>query len=690
MSNLAKLLSRSSTLVRQGDLTVARTQLEKATRDHKGSADPWISLAAVHGMGGEYNEALRCARKAVELAPNSLQAWVNLANAAESCGAPAQSIEAFKHARKLPGCPPNITLNLGLALAEQGEWAEAEETLQAYCTLHTGHREATLAYAKVLARQGKFDTSINMMENYSSQHPEDGPALTQLGMTFLQAGEAEEMSRICDLASERFPDATDTLYLKGALQMFRGQYNNARDTYEELLRKQPNTQADIYILAAQACQQAGAVDSGEAYARAAVRLAPKNVTALTVLSSILVSTDLAEARRIMEKALAIAPTNPTLRAVNGNILEHEGDKQGAWDCVRPLLEGDAMNIAASNAAANVAASVAPAIGNMDEVIALLEKLVKRPGASVADRRGLHFKLASLCDKAGHYDRAFEYALVANEMKNAWFDHKPREVDNKRLMTVYAKNVIDTLPKSSVYSEVPIFIVGMPRSGTSLLEQILSCHSQVHARGEMTEIGAMAEKVPYYPDGVRNLREEKLDEMANQHLQHLREIDPTASRFTDKLPGNYLFLGFISQVFPRARIINCRRDPRDICLSQFMIEFNQGHTYTYNIESIAQIYQDYQDLMQHWKSVLPLPILDVRYEEVIADPHTVVSRVLEFCGLEWEDACLNFHKSKRRVATASYDQVRKPLYNSSVARWKNYREQLEPVSRILGLHDDTYP
>lgn len=675
-------------MVRQGDLAGARAQLENALRNHKSSAEPWISLAAVHGMGGDYKEALRCARKAVELAPNSLQAWVNLANAAASCAEPAQSIEAFKHARKLPGCPSDITLNLGLALAEQGRWAEAEEVLRAYIAAYPGHREATLTCSRALARQNKFEAAITMMEAYCKRHPDDAPALTQLGMTYLHTGQSEDASRVCDLAGERFPDTLDALYLKGSLSMFHGHYEEARDAFDRLLQLQSSPSPEFYILAAQACQQASTSSkTGVAYARAAVRLDPDNVIAIVTLSGLLVSSDLAEARQWMEKVRTIAPMHPLLNVLRGRILEHEGDKQGAWDSVRPLLEGNTVNNAA---AASIAADVAPAIGNTDEVITLLEKLVEHPGNSMAEVRGLHFKLAGLCDKAGRYERAFEHAVIANRLKNAWYDHDSHKVDNERLMTVYAKNTVSALPRSRINSELPVFIVGMPRSGTSLLEQILSCHSQVHARGELTEIGTMAEKTPYYPDGVRNLRQEELDKLAETHLQRLREIAPTARRFTDKLPSNYAFLGLISQVFPGARIINCRRDPRDICLSQFMIEFNTGMAYSYNLESLAQVYQNYLGLMRHWKSVLPLPILDVRYEEVVADPHTTVSRVLEFCGLEWEDACLDFHRSKRRVATASYDQVKKPLYNSSVARWKHYRQQLEPVSRILGLHDDTYP
>jgi hypothetical protein len=196
-------------------------------------------------------------------------------------------------------------------------------------------------------------------------------------------------------------------------------------------------------------------------------------------------------------------------------------------------------------------------------------------------------------------------------------------------------------------------------------------------------------ISYYPDGVRNLTPEKFDAMAETYLQQLIAMAPSATRITNKMPSNYFHLGLISQVFPGARIINCRRDPRDICLSNFTTDFMVGHYFTYDLETLAIVCKDYQELMEHWKQVLPISILDVRYENLIADPQTLVAKVLDFCGLEWEDACLNFHKSDRQVVTASYDQVRKPLYNTSVGRWKNYERHLEPVSRILGLHDDSY-
>ena len=302
---------------------------------------------------------------------------------------------------------------------------------------------------------------------------------------------------------------------------------------------------------------------------------------------------------------------------------------------------------------------------------------------------LQFTLARLCDTAKQYDRAFGHAHIANKLKGVNYNHERRVQQFERQKAVYTRDTIAPLPRSTVRSGLPVFIVGMPRSGTSLMEQILSCHSEVCARGETTDVADLTKKIDYYPDGVRNLSPEKLDALADGYVRRLRALAPLASRFTDKMPGNYLYLGLINQVFPDARIINCRRDPRDICVSQYMLDFATGHYYSYNLETLAGAIKIYQDIMAYWHEVLPISILDVRYEDLIADPRSQVAKILDFCGLEWEEACLAFHASKRQVVTASYDQVRQPLYTKSVARWKNYEKYLEPVNRILGLHGDSY-
>lgn len=684
MSNLAKLLSRSAMLVNQGDLAGARTELEKAVRDHGRKADPWISLAAVHGMGGHYQEALQCARRAVELAPNSLQGWINLAGAARATDNFLVAAEALQRACELPGCPPQSLLDLGLILARLGRWAEAVKPLKAHLARQPGDRDATVMLATAMSRNGESDAALALIKAHCERHPADVGALCQLARSYAESGQAAEAARICDQALRDSPEDTDVLILKADLLEFDDRLSEATDVLERIDRKTPG---DPRILArlSKVYWVQGKPEVAIAYARAALKLSPHHVPTILLLSSEVLTRDTGEARQLLEHAEAIAPADPAVRVLKGRLLEFEGDKQGAWECVRAAIESGSVDLHA----ATVAAGVAPAIGKIDEAIALLERLANRPGIAITEHRSLRFALTRLCDKAKQYDNAFKHAAIANRLKNAVYDDSTRKTQIERLKVVYSVDAVATLPRSRNRSELPVFIVGMPRSGTSLMEQILSCHSKVHARGETTDVKKLIESIPYYPDAVRDLPVEKLDAMAEAYIERLRMLDSGALRVTDKLPGNYMFLGPISQLFPAARIINCRRDPRDICLSNYTIEFIAGHAYAYDLESLAHAYENYRNLMEHWKAVLALPILDVRYEDLIADPRAWVAKVLEFCGLDWEDACLDFHKSDRQVVTASYDQVRTPLYTTSVARWKHYERHLEPVSRILGLTGDTY-
>lgn len=682
MSNLAKLLEKGGALARQGDLAGARALFEKAARDHEGSAEAWANLSAVHGMGGNYTAALRCARTATQLSPQSLHGWINLANAAQCCDELGEAANAFDRACGLPGCPADAILQLGLTLAKLGRPADAEKRLRAYLRRDSWHREATFALARILAGRGEAEAAI-LAEAYCLRHPDEIQARVRLGAIYLDLGRIDEARRVCDQVMAQSSDAIEALFFKAALLTFEGRYPEARDVYEDIDQLQPGSLRTL-ILLCHSCRQLGDTESGIAYARAALKIDARSIPAMVALSTAVIMKDPGEARKIMEQAAMLAPDEPSVLALKGRILEFEGDKQGAWECVQAAMERGSMDAET----ALVAANIAPAVNRMDEAIAWLERLIAADNITSGDKRTLRFALVQVCDKAKQYDRAFEHAIVANRMKNARHNSDARTAEINRLKFVYSAPAIASLPRSSIRSELPVFIVGMPRSGTSLLEQILSCHSDVHARGETMDVSQLVEKIPYYPDGARNLLQEKLDIQASAYLQRLRLIAPDAVRITDKLPGNYMYLGFISQLFPAARVLNCRRDPRDVCLSNFFIEFGAGQTESYSLESMARAYKDYRELMEHWKAVLPIPIMDVQYEELIEQPRAWVESILRFCGLDWEDACLNFHESKRLAVTASYDQVRRPLYKSSVARWKNYARQLEPVSRILGLSDDS--
>jgi hypothetical protein len=254
----------------------------------------------------------------------------------------------------------------------------------------------------------------------------------------------------------------------------------------------------------------------------------------------------------------------------------------------------------------------------------------------------------------------------------------------RLIEVFTPELFAKLPRADVRGgERPLFIVGMPRSGTTLTEQILASHSQVVGGGELSVLLGLGMQIPDYPHGVRDLGAKALCGLAVKYLEKLDTVSAASPRVTDKLPFNFLHIGLIALLFPKAAVIHCRRDPVDNALSCFFTGFADQIQFANDLTTIGNYYLDYARLMRHWHAVLPGRIFDLQYEEVVADTERVVRALVAHCGLEWEDACLAFHRTERGVRTPSRWQVRQPMYGSSVARWKRYEKHLEPLLEVFG-------
>lgn len=244
------------------------------------------------------------------------------------------------------------------------------------------------------------------------------------------------------------------------------------------------------------------------------------------------------------------------------------------------------------------------------------------------------------------------------------------------------------------SDAPVFILGMPRSGTSLVEQILASHSHVHGAGEREEMLRLADRLPEllndsrtYPGCIDGLSISSSAEIADAFLKALKRLNPHAARITDKMPGNFHHVGLIATLFPNAKIIHCRRDPRDTCLSIFFGDFVGSHAYSYDLTNLGRYYRQYERLMAHWHKVLPGRILDVSYEDLVEQQEDWSRRMVKFCDLDWERGCLEFHKTSRNVQTRSNAQVRQPIYRSSIARWRPFETHLEPLVAALSATDE---
>ena len=329
----------------------------------------------------------------------------------------------------------------------------------------------------------------------------------------------------------------------------------------------------------------------------------------------------------------------------------------------------------------------------DPAITHLESMLDDAKASTEARIDAGFALARAFDDAGDTGRAFPALVKANGLKRATlsYDIGVDEMRIDRIAALFSKDFFSRFAGMSDSKLAPIFIFGMPRSGTTLVEQMLAGHRDVEAGGEQSAMvdtarwigeawGKRGEAAPGTDEQVRA----DIRNIVAMYTQATARLQGRKAHFTDKLPGNFMFLGLIHLMFPEARLIHCKRDPVDTSLSCYQRLFSSDVPYSYDLMELGQYYRLYERLMQHWHTVLPPGrILDVEYESLVADPEGGLRRISAFCGLEYQASCLDFQNVKRSVTTASAVQVRKPLYKTSVQRWKKYGSQLNPLLRALG-------
>jgi len=329
----------------------------------------------------------------------------------------------------------------------------------------------------------------------------------------------------------------------------------------------------------------------------------------------------------------------------------------------------------------------------DGAYSILESHKKKVNLPIKESTILGFTLGKMYEKIGDYQRAFHNYRLGNEFrkrcKGKDFNIQQREKEISSLIDTLDTEFFNQRRHFGRPTELPVFIVGMPRSGTSLVEQVLSSHPQVFGAGELTFVIQM-EKIlrkgyeeDAFPEHIKFFDENVFENLANLYLSQLRSLSKNAVRITDKMPGNFEYLWIITLLFRNAKIIHCKRNPLDTCLSCYFTDFTRSHGYKNDLRDLGLFYLQYRRLMNHWHEVLPIPILDVQYEELVENQEQISREIVEFCGLRWDDNCLEFYKSQRPVQTASALQVRRKIYKTSVDRWKRYEKYLTPLLETMG-------
>ncbi|OSM01622.1 tetratricopeptide repeat-containing sulfotransferase family protein [Magnetofaba australis] len=468
-----------------------------------------------------------------------------------------------------------------------------------------------------------------------------------------------------------------------------GRADEARVVAEESLALRPSDAALAHEIGMLLVTQ-GAFASAFTAFEVVARQLPHNADAQNNLGGCLREMERNDdAARYFAKALKLDPAHPHARFNMAQSLMEAGRRSEA---VAALLELLKLNPEHADALRLLAlwdrSAVAP------EHRSALERLAARPEGvdDAAMRAG--FGLAALLEAEGDYGAAFAALSRANARMRASYTYDVADDVAQHAALMAATPSLDGDPQSGVDDATPIFILGMPRSGTSLVEQILASHSHVAGGGERNDLrrvvlGGWDARGWRFPDGMQTLSNADVTRMAQEYLQRLREVasPQQARRITDKMPANYLFIGLIRRMLPNARIIHCVRDPRDVALSIFKTWFSGELPYAYDLAELGRYFAAYERLMAHWKALAPEAIYRVRYETLVAQPEAEIRQLLDFCGLPFEQACVDFHRSKRVVRTASLAQVRQPIYGGAVARWKRYGDEaLRPFTEALGASD----
>jgi tetratricopeptide (TPR) repeat protein len=330
----------------------------------------------------------------------------------------------------------------------------------------------------------------------------------------------------------------------------------------------------------------------------------------------------------------------------------------------------------------------------DPYLAAMERLARdAAGRDMQEQITLHFALAQAYGDIGRTEPAFDHLRKANALKRSQvaYDEAASLGEMERIARVFDPALMRDKAGLGDPSMMPVFIVGMPRSGTTLVEQLLASHFAVYGAGELYALDTMAKELAgpdgEFPECVPALSGPALRDLGARYLHGLVIEKPLAVRVTDKMPWNFRFLGLIKLILPRARIIHVSRDPVDTCLSCFARLFTFNQPFSYDLGELGRYYRGYRTLMDHWRRLLPTGmILEVRYEELVADFEAGARQIVAFCGLPWSEACLDFHRTPRLVRTASAAQVRQPVYRTSVDRWRDYRALVTPLIEALGPED----
>lgn len=650
----AALLEKANNALNTGNTKDAQAYIKKIN-DYDKNPDALNILALCHAINNEFNNAENIFLQVLRFTNPTEILLGNIGLAQLHQNKISQAIESFLGSLNLNPNYYDTLKNIAVAYDHTNDPTNANIYAKKAYSIKPNDPIIINILAKSAFYNNELPHSIDLYKKSLSLQPQQPYTYAELANIYSISKAYEEAEAVLKQALNLLPGNMLLSHALGNFYETRNRYNEALHEYDKILS---NDTTNTVAIASKA--------------RILIALKQFNL-----------------AEDILQKAYHEHPNNPDLciELCNYNILKK--DYETAYTLSKNLLStiNSESNIPAKIALAH---STACRYSNrLDEAKNTLSSVIEGKTLLNDMREILAFTMGDILDSMKQYDNAFNYYEIANKCVTRPGDIQYYESILTDISSTINRTYLESIGSSENQSSLPVFIVGMPRSGTSLVEQIISKHPDVYGAGELTDLWAIGNKISGamnlidYTKNLATINHEQLKKFSDTYIQKLTELSNSALRITDKLPHNFIHLGLIELLFPNAKVIHCQRHPFDTCLSIYFRKFNDNHVYAQNLEELARFYKKYMALMSHWQENSALSIHTVRYEDLVKDQETESRAMIDHIGLNWTNDVLRYFDSNRLIMTPSHHQASKPIYTDSMYRWKHYSKHMRPLVDILG-------
>lgn len=648
-------------------------------------------IALVRHRHGERDTVLHHLDLALAHAPGDPMIIANSVEILRSLGETQRAIDLGTEARSRGIDTPALRANLALAHYDAGARGTAKKLQLDVIAEAPDHVAALNNLGSIARDEGDLEGAIGWYRRVLAVASAHLESRQNLATVLIEADRLGEARAEIDQILAAHPDNAEALRSRGRIHLAEARLDAAETDFRAAIARNPQDMRSFLVLS-QVLLDKNHPDLALAEAEKAVDLSPDNPLSLHQKGLCLANLhDASAAQTCYTAALAVDPGFAPSLLGRGYLHLELGETDAARQDFKAARDAGKDRMSALIALSRIDRVTEP----QSEVLRELTQIADADAMAPLKRVSLHFALGDIHDGLGATDDAFHHYSLGAAQKRALIDYDAaaQEARIDTIIDTFDATFIERLREFADPSARPIFVLGMPRSGTTLTESILAAHARVHGAGELHDLQKLFDidaicAQPGFPRNLANLSADNIKRRVATYLRRLDQLAPSAPRVTDKMPANFLALGLIHALLPNAKIVHVTRDPMDTCLSCFTRLFERSQLHSYDLDELGRYYLGHRRLMDHWTRVLPDAAFRTQsYEALVAEPEQQARDLVAYCGLDWDPACLDFHATRRRVRTASIVQVRQPIYSGSVGKWRRYRAHLGPLERLVGHLSD---